>query len=142
MAGLNILCIGSVKESYLRSACGEYIKRMTPFCRVKVSEFKDCESLLDSLEGVKGCIVALCVEGISMTSEKFASFIRESQNSGKSDFYFIIGGSLGLDESVKALSSLRLSFSEMTFPHQLMRVILLEQLYRAFMINSNRTYHK
>ena len=87
-------------------------------------------------------VVTLCVEGRQKDSVQFAEFVRESALAGKSNLAFVIGGSLGLAEAVKQRSGLRLSFSEMTFPHQMMRVILLEQLYRAFKINANETYHK
>ena len=87
-------------------------------------------------------IIALCVEGKQMASEELADFFKNSCIEGKSSFTFIIGGSLGLLEEVKAKSNLRLSFSKMTFPHQLMRVVLLEQVYRAFKINANESYHK
>ena len=87
-------------------------------------------------------LVSLCVEGGELESEEFARFFSQECVKGANTFTFIIGGSLGLSEEVKRNSNLRLSFSKMTFPHQLMRVILLEQVYRAFKINANESYHK
>ena len=87
-------------------------------------------------------VIALCVEGKKMSSETFADTVQTLGINGKSDIVFVIGGSLGLDEKVKKRADLKLSFSDMTFPHQLMRVILLEQVYRAFKILANETYHK
>lgn len=157
---IHIICVGKLRERYLKDASAEYIKRLSRFCRVKVTEITDeplsekhsHKELLAALdkegEGILAAInkadfvVSLCIEGKQMTSEDFSEIITENTLAGKSNFVFIIGGSIGLSESVKRASSLKLSFSKMTFPHQLMRVILLEQVYRAFKINSNESYHK
>ncbi len=157
---INIICIGKLKEKYLKDAVAEYSKRLSRFCKLKITElseaplsenysdgekevalFKEAESIHQALKGAD-CIISLCVEGKQKSSEDFADFIENNMTGGKSNFAFIIGGSVGLAESIKKASHLRLSFSEMTFPHQLMRVILLEQIYRAFKIISNEKYHK
>ena len=157
---VNIICIGKLKEKYLKDAVDEYSKRLSRFCKLKIIELpeallsenysegeklsaleKEGESIMAALKGAD-CIISLCVEGKQKTSEDFSDFISKNMVAGKSNFAFIIGGSVGLDERVKKASHLRLSFSEMTFPHQLMRVILLEQIYRGFKIMSNEKYHK
>jgi len=145
MTNLTIYCVGSLKESYLRDAIAEYTKRLTPFCRVKVAEFKEekgDERLLAALRADKGYKIALCVEGVQKSSEELASLVEKAETDGGGSVAFVIGGSDGLSEEAKKECAFRLSFSKMTFPHQLMRVILFEQIYRAYMINNNRTYHK
>lgn len=145
MTDLKIFCVGTLKETYLRDAVAEYTKRLTPFCRVSVREFREEKGdarLNEALRNEKGEKVALCVEGVQKSSEELAEWIRESEITSGGSLLFVIGGSEGLDESVKKECRLRLSFSRLTFPHQLMRVILFEQIYRAYMINHNRTYHK
>jgi len=157
---INIICIGKLKEKYLKDAVSEYSKRLSRFCKLKITELpeallsenytdgekevaltKEGESIIAALKGAD-CVITLCVEGGQKTSEEFSDYISKNMISGKSNFAFIIGGSVGLSEEVKKLSHLRLSFSKMTFPHQLMRVILLEQIYRGFKILSNEKYHK
>ncbi len=157
---INIICVGKLKEKYLTDAIDEYSKRIKRFCDFKITELPD-EKIPDNpsdsevqnilrTEGVRiekhisdtDCIISLCVEGTKLSSEGFAKKISDFMLSGKSSIVFIIGGSLGLCESIKKRSALRLSFSDMTFPHQLMRVILSEQIYRAFKINANEKYHK
>lgn len=157
---INIICVGKLKEKYLKEAVLEYSKRLSRFCKLKITELseaplcdnytegekeaaliKEGDNILEALKGAD-CVVSLCVEGNQKTSEDFSTFISKNMVEGKSNFAFIIGGSVGLDERVKKASHLRLSFSEMTFPHQLMRVILLEQIYRGFKIMSNEKYHK
>ena len=145
MIKVNIVCVGKIKEEYLRSACAEYIKRLSRFCKAEVKELPEGKNLKEEAEGIiraaKGYKIALCVEGGQMTSPALASRIKSLVDKGE-EITFIIGSSCGLDESVKAQADLKLSFSQMTFPHQLMRVILLEQIYRAFMINAGSEYHK
>jgi len=157
---INIVAVGKIKEKYLKDAISEYTKRLSRFCKVNIIEIPD-ESTSDnpndsekaavlSKEGAKilsalkntDVLVSLCVEGKQMPSEKFAEFISTECVKGANTFTFVIGGSLGLSEEIKNISKLKLSFSQMTYPHQLMRVILLEQIYRAFKINANETYHK
>ena len=157
---INIIAVGKIKEKFFKDACAEYEKRMSRFCKLNITELPD-EAMSDKpseaeksavlkkeasriLSAIRPAdvIIALCVEGKQMASEELADFFKNSCIEGKSSFTFIIGGSLGLLEEVKAKSNLRLSFSKMTFPHQLMRVVLLEQVYRAFKINANESYHK
>lgn len=144
MLSVKLVCVGSLKESYWRDACKEYEKRLSAFCRfrtVAIAEStlqKEKDAILRECEGYT---VALCVEGDPMTSEQLSEKIaRVSQISSK--ITFVIGSSCGLDPEVKQRADLRLSFSSFTFPHQMMRVILLEQIYRAFTIQKNMTYHK
>ena len=157
---INIIAVGKIKEKFFKDACAEYEKRMSRFCKLNITELPD-EAMSDKpseaeksavlkkeasriLSAIRptDVVIALCVEGKQMASEELADFFKNSCIEGKSSFTFIIGGSLGLLEEVKAKSNLRLSFSKMTFPHQLMRVVLLEQIYRAFKINANESYHK
>ena len=157
---VNIICIGKLKEKYLKDAETEYAKRLSRFCKLKITELseaplaenysdaeknialkKEAEMISAALKGAD-VIVSLCVEGKQKSSEDFADFISKKMIEGKSNFAFVIGSSCGLSETVKKMSHLRLSFSEMTFPHQLMRIILLEQIYRGFKINANEKYHK
>lgn len=145
MIKINIVCVGKIKEEFYRSAAAEYLKRLSRFARVEIKELPECKTLKDEsvniLKAVKGYTVALCVEGESMSSPALADKIKSLCDKG-SEMSFVIGSSCGLDDDVKRAADLRLSFSEMTFPHQLMRVILLEQIYRAFMINTGSEYHK
>ena len=141
MATIRFITVGSLKEEYLRDAVKEYEKRLGAYCRFSTVELKEDSQLPDAVNVKKAYKIALCVEGKQHTSEEFAKMIDKcAQVSG--ELVLVIGGSDGLPESVKALCDYRLSFSKMTFPHQLMRVILLEQLYRAFNINNNGKYHK
>ncbi|MGN1104985.1 MAG: 23S rRNA (pseudouridine(1915)-N(3))-methyltransferase RlmH [Candidatus Coproplasma sp.] len=145
MIKVNIVCIGKIKESYLRDAVAEYSKRLSRFCRLEIKELAEGKSLKEEaplvIKASSGYKIALCVEGKKCSSEQLASTIKALCDGGK-EITFIIGSSYGLDDSVKAQADLKLSFSDMTFPHQLMRVILLEQVYRAFMINGGSEYHK
>jgi len=146
MLSVNLIVTGSHtgKESYFREACAEYEKRLSAFCRLTATELPDDKTStarqLASLRP-RAYKIALCVEGRQYSSEEFAR-LTEVASSSRGMIDLVIGGSEGLDESVKAACDLRLSFSKMTFPHRLMRVILLEQLYRAFTINAGKAYHK
>lgn len=154
-----LICLGRLKEKYLSSAVMEYEKRLCRYCSLSIIELepvrlsekpsaaeidsalsKEAEMIIKKIPA-QSDVFTLCVEGKPLSSEKFAQTIALSQNSGKT-LTFIIGSSYGLSEKVKALSRLRLSFSAMTFPHQLFRVMLLEQIYRAFKINEGSAYHK
>lgn len=145
MIKVNIVCVGKIKEEYLRAACAEYIKRLSRFCKTEIKELAEGKNLKEEaaaiLKSVKGYKIALCVEGGQMSSPALAEKLGALVNKGE-EITFIIGSSCGLDDSVKQAADLKLSFSQMTFPHQLMRVILLEQIYRAFMINAGSEYHK
>ncbi len=160
-----IIHIGEPKEEYFRLAFEEYKKRLgseNPLFDIPVKPYrssggdttdaeiaicleKEGDALLAASESPKlqrAYKVALCIEGKKMSSESFARVISEAENSGKSSVAFFIGGSWGMSEKVKQKCDLRLSFSEMTFPHSLFRVMLAEQIYRAVSINSGRKYHK
>ena len=144
MMTVKIVCVGNLKEAYWRQACAEYEKRLSAFCKLKLVELPESTLAAEKdaiLKECEGFIIALCVEGKPMTSEGLADKIAAvSQISSK--IIFIIGSSCGLDPVVKSRADLKLSFSSFTFPHQMMRVILLEQIYRAFTIQRNMTYHK
>jgi 23S rRNA (pseudouridine1915-N3)-methyltransferase len=151
MHNIDILCVGSLKEPYLRDACAEYRKRLTPYARVSVIEIKEARSpeaegaaILAALDSAcaGAFTVALAIGGKQLSSEGFAARIGQIGVDGQSHIAFVIGGSDGLAPAVLARADLQLSFSDMTFPHQLMRVILLEQIYRAFRILRGEPYHK
>ena len=147
---IDIVCIGKLKEKYWQDAAAEYIKRLSRFCKLSVTELPESrsdskeEESRDILAHVpKGSyVIALDVGGKALSSENFAKKISDLALEGRSDICFVIGGSNGFDDSVRKAADFRLSFSAFTFPHQLMRVILLEQIYRAFKINNNEKYHK
>lgn len=145
MQKINVVCVGKIKEEFYRSAVEEYIKRLSRFAKVEVKEIAECKTLEEEanriLKVCKGYVFALCVEGQKLSSENFAAQIKKLSDEGK-EITFIIGSSTGLDQSVKQKADFKLSFSDMTFPHMLMRVILCEQIYRAFMINGGGEYHK
>jgi len=159
MIAVKLLCIGSLKEGYLRAACAEYEKRLSPFCRLSVWEGEEFRlpaspspaqierALMEEGKSLlrkrgNGYAVSLCVEGEMLSSPQLARRMEDLAVRGVSEIDFCIGGSFGLSEQVKAASELRLSLSPMTFPHQLTRIILLEQIYRAFQITAGTRYHK
>lgn len=157
---ITILCVGKIKESFYREAVGEYVKRLSRYCRLEIVEVADertpdkasavledqirereADRLLARLE--EGAFVCtLEIQGKRYTSEDFAEVINRAGLSGQSHMVFVIGGSLGLHEKVRKRSQQAVSFSDMTFPHQLMRVILCEQIYRAYRIINGEPYHK
>lgn len=160
MLGVTVIALGKLKEKYLRDACDEYIKRLGTLCKLKIHELdpvklgdnasqaeidkaleKESKDIFLKIpQGAK--VIAMCIEGKQMPSEKLSKFFETTAVSGCGEIVFIIGSSFGLDESVKRRADVRLSMSEMTFPHQLARVMLLEQIYRAFMISNSSKYHK
>ena len=144
MLTVKIVCVGTLKESYWRDACAEYEKRLSAFCKLKIVALPESTLSREKSEILKECegfVVALCVEGKPMTSEALAEKIASvSQISSK--ITFVIGSSCGLDPEVKQRADLKLSFSSFTFPHQMMRVLLLEVLYRSFSILKGTKYHK
>lgn len=160
MLNVTVLCIGRLKERWLTEACAEYQKRLAAFCRLEIielAEYKLPDSPSDrqiaaglSKEGElilgkiprEAFVLPLCIEGKMLSSMQLADKLQEIPLSGKSQIAFIIGGSFGLSEAVKARGDLKLSMSPMTFPHQLARVMLLEQIYRGFSILSHAKYHK
>lgn len=156
MLKINILAVGTIKETYWQDAIKEYLKRLSKFVRVNIVEIneektqKSEKNVLQVLEkegeaiikAIKGTPVALDIKGEPISSENLSSLLNAYACSGKSELSFIIGGSWGLSESVKLMADKRLSFGAITLPHQLMRVVLLEQLYRAITIRENINYHK
>lgn len=140
MLAVTIICVDKLRESYLREAVKEYEKRLSAYCRLKTIEVSDDNGILSVLPP-RAFKIALCIEGKQMSSEELASFIGNTAVNGYSEIAVIIGGTDGMGENVKSACDLRLSFSKMTFPHPLMRVILLEQLYRALNIEAGGKYH-
>ena len=150
---IKIICVGQIKETYLKEAIKEYQKRLTKYTNLEIIELKDLsyqddnkvlkeegENILKIIDS-KDYVITLEIEGNSITSEEFAKKIENIQITNP-NITFIIGGSLGIREEVKERANYKLSFSKMTFPHQLFRVILLEQIYRSFKIINNESYHK
>ena len=150
---IKIITVGSIKEKYLKEAIEEYKKRISRYTNIEIIEVND-EGLVEKekaikLEGNKiekhisnkDYLITLEIEGKQLTSEDFANKINQILIEN-SNITFVIGGSYGLSEEIKTKSNLHLSFSKMTFPHQLFRVLLLEQIYRAYKINNNESYHK
>lgn len=157
---ITILCVGRLTEEFFEDAVEEYKKRLSKYVNFKIVEVKDEKTkenatiqeinLVKDKEGKRilekinknSYIVTLEINGKQKSSEEFAEFFKNAMVSGRSDITFIIGGSLGLSDEVLKVSDHALSFSKMTFPHQLMRVILSEQIYRAYRIINNEPYHK
>ncbi|MDO4261596.1 MAG: 23S rRNA (pseudouridine(1915)-N(3))-methyltransferase RlmH [Eubacteriales bacterium] len=157
---ITIIGVGRIKEKYLADAISEYAKRLGRYCTLRIEEVADektpdgageaLELQIREKEGERilrkipdgACVVALAIDGNMLDSEQLADRMERWNVSGVSHMVFLIGGSLGLAPSVLARADYRLSFSRMTFPHQLMRVILLEQIYRSFRIRNNEPYHK
>lgn len=160
MIKLNIISVGKMKEKYFAEAISEYEKRLKRYAQVSFFELKDEptpenptereKELILSKEGERikekipagSYVITLCVEGKQLSSEELSAQLERTVNTVTGNITVIIGGSLGLSQDIKNLSDFKLSFSKMTFPHRLMRVILLEQLYRAFTIQEGKTYHK
>ncbi len=160
MLKIKVIAMGKLTEKNYRDACAEFIKRLSRTYPVTVVEpkvenlpsfptqgeidralEKESERILDEISP-RSALVALCVEGKQLSSEEFASFIDKQAISGISEICFVIGSSFGLSETVKKKAVLRLSLSKMTFPHELFRVMLLEQIYRAGEISAGTRYHK
>ncbi len=159
MIKINLICIGKLKEEYWRAACSEYMKRMRIFCKFSIIELPESrlpnrpskaqiQTALNT-EGEKmlkvvgnSPLIALCVEGSQISSEMLAEKLTDLGVRGCDTVSFLIGSSFGLGENVKKKSDLKLSLSRMTFPHQLARVILCEQIYRAFEIANHGKYQK
>lgn len=157
---ITVICIGKLKERYWREAIGEYSKRLGSYCSLQIQELKEArlpagagpaeEEAVKIAEGEEILsrvnkdmfVVSLEIRGKRMSSETLAEKLRSLALEGRSEIAFVIGGSLGLSEAVSRRADLKLSFSDMTFPHQMMRVILLEQIYRSFRIIRGEPYHK
>ena len=160
MQKVSIICVGKMKEKFYMEAAAEYVKRLSRFCKLEIVELpedrlpddpsqaqidaalaKEADAIQAKLPS--SCyIIAMCVEGKTRSSEELARLMEESVHQGGSHLVFLIGGSFGLHPSVKALASFKLSMSPMTFPHHLARVMLLEQIYRGYQINTGSKYHK
>jgi len=150
---IKILCVGKIKEKFFKEAIEEYIKRISKYTKIEIIEVNDIdlnnknlnlEKEKDNLMkyiNEKDLIVTLEIDGKQFTSEEFSNLIDKSLIN-YSNITFIIGGSYGLHDDIKNKSNIKLSFSKMTFPHQLFRIILLEQIYRGFKILKNESYHK
>ena len=160
MQTVNVICVGKLKEKFYADACAEYQKRLSRHCRLTLTELpeerlpeepsqsqisaaleREADAILARLPRC-GAVAALCIEGKLLSSEELSECIGRWASGGTSQLAFIIGGSFGLSERVKERADLRLSMSPMTFPHHLARVMLLEQLYRAYQIQSGTKYHK
>lgn len=157
---ISCIVVGKIKEKYFTDAISEYSKRLSRYCRLEITELPDEktpdnaspaeEESIRNKEGERilakikddAYVVSLAIEGRMLDSVELSRKIEELGIGGKSHIAFIIGGSLGLSDAVKKRSDYLLSFSKMTFPHQLMRVILLEQIYRSYRIMNNEPYHK
>ena len=157
---ISIICVGKVKEKFYRDAILEYTKRLSRYCKLDIIEVadekteeaaseteirqvkeKEGERILKSIKD-DAYVICLCIDGKQLDSEELAEKIEKLGVQGTSHIYLVIGGSLGLSDAVVRRADFKLSFSKMTFPHQLMRVILLEQIYRAYRIINNEPYHK
>lgn len=157
---ITILCVGKVKEKFYRDAIDEFSKRLIRYCKLEVIEVNDEKTdeqaseneirLIKEKEGERllknikedAYVITLCIDGKQLDSEELSEKIEKLGIQGNSHIYFVIGGSLGLADAVINRADYKLSFSKMTFPHQLMRVILLEQIYRSYRIMNNEPYHK
>ena len=152
MLNIRLICVGRLKEKFYLEACREYEKRLSTLCRMEILQLEEEPdrpgSLAREAEKVRAAIpagsylIAMCIEGRTMSSEELAHTLQKLQNSGVSRLCILVGSSRGLDEALKAQAGLRLSMSPMTFPHQLARVMLLEQIYRAMQISGGGKYHK
>lgn len=159
MVHINIICIGKLKENYLKEAILEYSKRLSKYCKLKIIEIPDepipeksnskINNNIKNIEGNKiiaymknGYNISLAIDGKQYSSEGFAEELGDIFLNNTSTINFIIGGSLGLSNEVLSISNKLISFSKMTFPHQLIRIFLLEQIYRVFKIQNNEAYHK
>lgn len=156
MMNINLICIGKVKEKYINDGIDEFLKRLTAFAKVKIVELKEegndqqrgksiekeCSEIIKALEKNRGYNILLDIGAKQLSSEEMASEIENIGVRGNSTINFIIGGSYGVSDELRKNVDMRLSFSKMTFPHQLMRLIFFEQLYRWLGINNNIKYHK
>lgn len=159
MLNINILCVGKIKEDYLKDAIAEYSKRLSKFCNLNIVELQDeklpnklndsiiteiknkeCNKMIQTIKK-DSYIICLDLKGKEFSSEDFSKKIENIALNFNSSITFIIGGTLGLNQEILSMADEKICFSKMTFPHQLIRVFLLEQLFRAFKISNNETYH-
>lgn len=159
MLNINIICVGKIKENYLKDAISEYSKRLSKFCNLNITELsdeklpnklndsiineiknKECNKIIQTIKK-DSYIICLDLKGKNFSSEEFSQKIDNIALNFNSSITFVIGGTLGLNQEILSLANEKICFSKMTFPHQLIRVFLLEQLFRAFKISNNETYH-
>lgn len=159
MLNINIICVGKIKENYLKDAITEYSKRLSKFCNLNITELQDeklpnklndsiitevknkeCNKIIQAIKK-DSYIICLDLKGKEFSSEDFSKKIENITLNFNSSITFIIGGTLGLNQEILSMADEKICFSKMTFPHQLIRVFLLEQLFRAFKISNNETYH-
>ncbi|MEG1887199.1 MAG: 23S rRNA (pseudouridine(1915)-N(3))-methyltransferase RlmH [Oscillospiraceae bacterium] len=160
MQRITLICVGTLKEQYLRDAFSEYSKRLSGYCNLSILEIseyklpqnpsekqilsgleKEGEKIIAQIPGT-AIVIPLCIEGKMLSSADLSSRISQLLVMGASNICFIIGGSYGLSDAVKSLGNFKLSMSRMTFPHQLARIMLAEQIYRCFKISNHESYHK
>lgn len=155
MVKIKVICVGKIKDSYLTQGIGEYLKRLSGYSSIEVIEVKDekinndenkvkdveSRRILEKIND-KDFVVLLDVLGREVSSEQFADNFKKWIDNGIGNYCFVIGGSLGVNEIVKNRANFKISFSRLTFTHQMIRLMLLEQIYRCFKINNNETYHK
>ena len=160
MLSVHLICVGKLKEKFYQEACAEYVKRLSAYCRLTLVELPEeklpkepsqaqiDQALAKEAQAIRSklppgsSVIALCIEGKERSSEDFAKLLSTWEHSSAKHLVFVIGGSYGLDTALKGEAWARLSMSPMTFPHHLARVMLLEQLYRAFKIQEGASYHK
>lgn len=146
MLKINLIVIGRLKEDYWTAAVKEYSKRLTRFCELTVTELAEQKTVALESQSIekklKGYVAVFAVEGRAVSSPEFAEMFAKKLTEGVSEFSLVIGGSDGVSEELKKKADTLISFGRVTYPHQLMRVIALEQIYRAMTINNNVTYHK
>jgi 23S rRNA (pseudouridine1915-N3)-methyltransferase len=158
---ITILCVGKVKESSLTSLINEYVKRISKYNKINIVEINDekfdknlseneklqiknteCNKIIEKINNITNpYVISLDLKGETLTSEKLSKKISEISTYNSSNIVFVIGGSLGLNENILKISNLTLSFSTLTFPHQLIRLFLVEQIFRSYKILNNETYH-
>lgn len=158
---IKLIAMGKLRDKFYEQAFEEYAKRLSAYCKFELVQLpevrfssdsaqrseidaaleKEADAILSKIPS-RAYVIALCVEGKQLSTEEFAAMIENNMNSGKSDICFVIGSSYGMSDRVKERADIKLSFSKMTFPHTLMRVIFAEQVYRAFKVIRKETYHK
>ena len=160
MLNINIICVGKIKENYLKDAISEYSKRLSKFCNLNITELsderlpnklndsiineiknKECNKIIQAIKK-DSYIICLDLKGKELSSEEFSAKLDNIALNFNSSITFVIGGTLGLNQEILSLANEKICFSKMTFPHQLIRVFLLEQIYRAFKISTGEAYHK
>jgi 23S rRNA (pseudouridine1915-N3)-methyltransferase len=160
MLSIKIICVGKLKEKFYEAAVAEYEKRLRAYCKLELQELSESRlpqspsrgeidaALSKEAEDIRknipkgAAVIAMCVEGKEYSSPEFSALLEKAAVGGASKLCFVIGGSYGMDESIKKEASYRVSVSQMTFPHHLFRVMLLEQIYRGFKISEGSEYHK